>query len=87
MSCEPLTKQEQGSLERLRPWIDLQRTNNGVSHAVSIQTPQRYIGTMIGGLVFATRATVFLVPTIFRLVHGRRHSIAVAAAAEATSLH
>jgi multidrug efflux pump subunit AcrB len=28
---------------------------------------------VIGGLIFATCATLFLVPTIFGLVHGRRH--------------
>jgi multidrug efflux pump subunit AcrB len=27
---------------------------------------------VIGGLIFATCATLFLVPTIFSLVHGRR---------------
>jgi len=27
---------------------------------------------VIGGLIFATCATLFLVPTIFSLVHGRK---------------
>jgi multidrug efflux pump subunit AcrB len=41
---------------------------------------------VIGGLVFATCATLFLVPTILSLVHGRTHK-PKAAMAEATSLH
>jgi multidrug efflux pump subunit AcrB len=28
---------------------------------------------VIGGLIFATCATLFLVPTIFSLVHSRQH--------------
>jgi multidrug efflux pump subunit AcrB len=28
---------------------------------------------VIGGLVFATVATLFFVPTVFVLIHGRRH--------------
>jgi multidrug efflux pump subunit AcrB len=31
---------------------------------------------VIGGLIFATCATLFLVPTIFSLVHGRKSSAA-----------
>jgi len=31
---------------------------------------------VIGGLIFATCATLFLVPTIFSLVHGRKPSAA-----------
>jgi multidrug efflux pump subunit AcrB len=31
---------------------------------------------VIGGLIFATCATLFLVPTIFSLVHGRQPSAA-----------
>jgi multidrug efflux pump subunit AcrB len=29
---------------------------------------------VIGGLVFATVATLFFVPTVFTLIHGRRSS-------------
>jgi multidrug efflux pump subunit AcrB len=28
---------------------------------------------VIGGLIFATVATLLFVPTVFRLIHGRRH--------------
>jgi multidrug efflux pump subunit AcrB len=28
---------------------------------------------VIGGLLFATVATLLFVPTVFRLIHGRRH--------------
>ena len=31
---------------------------------------------VIGGLIFATVATLLFVPTVFRLIHGRRHSLA-----------
>jgi multidrug efflux pump subunit AcrB len=33
---------------------------------------------VIGGLVFATVATLLFVPTVFRLIHGRRHAPAAA---------
>jgi multidrug efflux pump subunit AcrB len=33
---------------------------------------------VIGGLVFATVATLLFVPTVFRLIHGRRHAPATA---------
>jgi hypothetical protein len=29
---------------------------------------------VIGGLIFATVATLFFVPTVFVLIHGREHS-------------
>jgi multidrug efflux pump subunit AcrB len=32
---------------------------------------------VIGGLVFATVATLFFVPTVFTLIHGRRSSDAL----------
>jgi multidrug efflux pump subunit AcrB len=34
---------------------------------------------VIGGLIFATSATLFLVPTVFSLVHGRGRRNAAAA--------
>jgi multidrug efflux pump subunit AcrB len=40
---------------------------------------------VIGGLIFATCATLFLVPTIFGLVHGRQRSPAAANAATTSS--
>jgi multidrug efflux pump subunit AcrB len=42
---------------------------------------------VIGGLIFATCATLFLVPTIFSLVHGRQPSAANQADAATTSSH
>jgi multidrug efflux pump subunit AcrB len=39
---------------------------------------------VIGGLIFATCATLFLVPTLFSLVHGRER-VDAPAPAEATS--
>jgi multidrug efflux pump subunit AcrB len=36
---------------------------------------------VIGGLLFATAATLFVVPTIFSLVHGREKQASVPAAA------
>jgi multidrug efflux pump subunit AcrB len=42
---------------------------------------------VIGGLIFATCATLFLVPTIFSLVHGRQRDAANQAAAATTSSH
>jgi multidrug efflux pump subunit AcrB len=42
---------------------------------------------VIGGLIFATCATLFLVPTVFSLVHGRKPNAANPAAAVTTSLH
>ncbi len=30
---------------------------------------------VIGGLVFATGATLFFVPVVFSLVHGRKHAV------------
>jgi multidrug efflux pump subunit AcrB len=42
---------------------------------------------VIGGLIFATCATLFLVPTIFSLVHGRQHEVTAAASAEPISSH
>jgi multidrug efflux pump subunit AcrB len=42
---------------------------------------------VIGGLIFATCATLFLVPTIFSLVHGRQHDAASRTGAEATPSH
>jgi Cu/Ag efflux pump CusA len=35
---------------------------------------------VIGGLIFATCATLFLVPTVFSLVHGRKPDPQAAAA-------
>jgi multidrug efflux pump subunit AcrB len=40
---------------------------------------------VIGGLIFATCATLFLVPTIFSLVHGRQPGAANQADAAASS--
>ncbi len=37
---------------------------------------------VIGGLMFATAATLFFVPVVFSLVHGRKHAAADAATAE-----
>jgi multidrug efflux pump subunit AcrB len=42
---------------------------------------------VIGGLIFATCATLFLVPTIFSLVHGRQHGTADLAGAVTASSH
>jgi multidrug efflux pump subunit AcrB len=43
---------------------------------------------VIGGLIFATCATLFLVPTVFSLVHGRtRKSVATAPAAPSLPTH
>jgi multidrug efflux pump subunit AcrB len=42
---------------------------------------------VIGGLIFATCATLFLVPTVFSLVHGRKPNAANPAAAVTTSSH
>lgn len=42
---------------------------------------------VIGGLIFATCATLFLVPTIFSLVHGRQHDAPARTGAEATPSH
>jgi multidrug efflux pump subunit AcrB len=42
---------------------------------------------VIGGLLFATCATLFLVPTIFSLVHGRQRDDANQAGAVTTSAH
>jgi multidrug efflux pump subunit AcrB len=42
---------------------------------------------VIGGLIFATCATLFLVPTIFGLVHGRQRGTAHRAGAETASSH
>ena len=42
---------------------------------------------VIGGLIFATCATLFLVPAIFSLIHGRRLDIVNQADAATTSLH
>jgi multidrug efflux pump subunit AcrB len=42
---------------------------------------------VIGGLIFATCATLFLVPTLFSLVHGRRHDEAAKADAGAAVSH
>jgi multidrug efflux pump subunit AcrB len=42
---------------------------------------------VIGGLIFATCATLFLVPTVFSLVHGRKPSAANQAATVTTSSH
>ncbi|MFB9263774.1 efflux RND transporter permease subunit [Bradyrhizobium erythrophlei] len=42
---------------------------------------------VIGGLIFATCATLFLVPTIFSLVHGRQHGAANKSDAEAAPSH
>jgi multidrug efflux pump subunit AcrB len=42
---------------------------------------------VIGGLIFATCATLFLVPTVFSLVHGREPNAANQAAAAALSSH
>jgi Cu/Ag efflux pump CusA len=42
---------------------------------------------VIGGLIFATCATLFLVPTIFSLVHGRQHADANQADAATASSH
>jgi multidrug efflux pump subunit AcrB len=42
---------------------------------------------VIGGLIFATCATLFLVPTIFSLVHGRQLDAANQADAATTSSH
>jgi multidrug efflux pump subunit AcrB len=38
---------------------------------------------VIGGLIFATGATLFFVPVVFSLVHGRKHAVPVAQAPEA----
>ena len=42
---------------------------------------------VIGGLIFATCATLFLVPTIFSLVHGRQLDTANQAHAGIASSH
>jgi multidrug efflux pump subunit AcrB len=42
---------------------------------------------VIGGLIFATCATLFLVPTVFSLVHGRKPNAANQAAPVTTSSH
>jgi multidrug efflux pump subunit AcrB len=42
---------------------------------------------VIGGLIFATCATLFLVPTIFSLVHNRQRADADQAGAETKSSH
>jgi Cu/Ag efflux pump CusA len=42
---------------------------------------------VIGGLIIATCATLFLVPTIFSLVHGRQRDDANQAGAATTSSH
>jgi multidrug efflux pump subunit AcrB len=42
---------------------------------------------VIGGLIFATCATLFLVPTIFSLVHSRQRADADQAGAGITSEH
>src|SRR4029077_15808852 len=42
---------------------------------------------VIGGLIFATCATLFLVPTIFSLVHGRKLDSANRAATATAALH
>jgi multidrug efflux pump subunit AcrB len=42
---------------------------------------------VIGGLIFATCATLFLVPAIFSLIHGRRLTSQIRADAGTTSLH
>jgi multidrug efflux pump subunit AcrB len=42
---------------------------------------------VIGGLIFATCATLFLVPTVFSLVHGRKPNAANQAATVTTSSH
>jgi multidrug efflux pump subunit AcrB len=42
---------------------------------------------VIGGLLFATCATLFLVPTIFSLVHGRQRDDENQAGAVTTSAH
>ncbi len=42
---------------------------------------------VIGGLIFATCATLFLVPTVFSLVHGRQRGDANQAGAATTSSH
>jgi multidrug efflux pump subunit AcrB len=42
---------------------------------------------VIGGLIFATCATLFLVPTIFSLVHGRQRADASHANAESSLSH
>ncbi|SDP00926.1 efflux RND transporter permease subunit [Afipia sp. GAS231] len=42
---------------------------------------------VIGGLIFATSATLFLVPTIFSLVHSRPHGTADSADAATSSSH
>jgi multidrug efflux pump subunit AcrB len=42
---------------------------------------------VIGGLIFATCATLFLVPTIFSLVHSRQHGTANQADAETAISH
>jgi multidrug efflux pump subunit AcrB len=42
---------------------------------------------VIGGLIFATCATLFLVPTVFSLVHGRKPDAANQAAAATLSSH
>jgi multidrug efflux pump subunit AcrB len=42
---------------------------------------------VIGGLIFATCATLFLVPTIFSLVHGRQHANADRADAPPSPSH
>ncbi len=46
------------------------------------------LGTaVIGGLIFATSATLFLVPTIFSLVHSRQAGPASPADAATSSSH
>jgi Cu/Ag efflux pump CusA len=40
---------------------------------------------VIGGLIFATCATLFLVPTLFSLVHGRQRQANQADAATTSS--
>jgi multidrug efflux pump subunit AcrB len=42
---------------------------------------------VIGGLIFATCATLFLVPTIFSLVHSRQRADATQADAATASSH
>jgi multidrug efflux pump subunit AcrB len=42
---------------------------------------------VIGGLIFATCATLFLVPTIFSLVHSRQHGTAIQTDAVTASSH
>ena len=42
---------------------------------------------VIGGLIFATSATLFLVPAIFSLVHGRQPDVANQADVATSSSH